>query len=290
MKKGLAVLVVLLSGCDLYFGGDDDPCAYGQAGGAKPDIAAQELRNPETGVCEYGGGGGGWGCDDRCGACPPYEDQQPVQDWGACYGSCYGLAESACFTASGCYAAYLDDPAADGKPQFWGCWNTAPSGPVRGSCTSLSGYECSRHDDCIAVYNGKSDATDTAYEGTSFQRCAAEYSIDTPACANVNCGPGYTCEEQCSAGNDCKPVCMNTLTCASVDCGPGYTCSTACSTDANGKTTCGPLCVASSACEALTDETACLARTDCTPVYDGQDCTCYPDHCECKILTYERCE
>jgi hypothetical protein len=288
MKKGLAVLVILLSGCDLYFGGDDDPCEYDYAtGGTKPDIAAQEVRNPETGVCEYGGGGG-WGCDDRCGPCPAYEDSTPVQDWGACYGKCYGFGETACMAQTGCYAAYLDDPAADGAPKFWGCWDTAPSGPIRGSCTGLGGYECSRHDDCIAVYNGKSDASGTAYEGTSFQSCRAEYTIDTPVCAAVDCGPGYTCEEQCS-NNDCKPVCVNTLTCASVDCGPGYTCSTACSTNGD-KTTCGPLCVPSSACEALADETACLARNDCTPVYDGQDCTCYPDHCECNILTYERCE
>jgi hypothetical protein len=286
MMKGLAVLVVLLSGCDLYFGGDDDPCAYNDYGGGKAEPAvAYELRNPDTGVCEYGGGGGGW-CEDRCGACPPA--QEPERDWGQCYGHCYGLGELACMNTTDCFAAYLDDPSGDRKVEFWGCWNTAPSGPVRGSCSNLGAYECSRHDDCKAIYTGYADSADST--GARFQSCNSEVTIQPSVCSTIDCGPGYTCEEECSSTNECKPVCMSSLTCAAVDCLPGHTCSTACSTSPSGKVTCGPLCVADGACEAQQTEAACLARMDCRPVYDGQDCTCYPDHCECKILTYERCE
>ena len=79
----------------------------------------------------------------------------------------------------------------------------------------------------------------------------------------------------------CESLCVADLTCASVDCGP----------DANGNTTCHPSCIVdNAACETLQTESECTGRADCIPVYDGQDCTCYPDHCECQILTYERCE
>src|SRR5262245_32503861 len=143
MLKGLAALCVVLAGCDLYFGGDDVQCEKWGMGGARPPTEPQqEVRDPATGVCSYASGGGGYVCEDECGPC--YYDDTPTiaQDWGACYGSCYGLGETACFATSGCYAAYLEDPAADGKRDYWGCWNTAPSGPVRGACTNLSAYEC----------------------------------------------------------------------------------------------------------------------------------------------------
>src|SRR6185295_9764913 len=138
MRKGLAVFILLLSGCDMYFGGggdDDDVCNYGTGGGAAEP--AYQVRDPYTGVCQYAGGGGDW-CDNPCEPCPA-NTGAANPDWGMCYGKCSGLDESSCYNATGCYAAYLDDPAADGKREFWGCWQTGPSwsGPVDGTCTDL---------------------------------------------------------------------------------------------------------------------------------------------------------
>lgn len=327
MTKGLAVIAVLLCGCDLYFGGggDDVPCAYDYGGGAA-EPAYYEVRDPQTGVCQ-GGGGGGW-CEDGCGPCPgPAGGAGAIADWGSCYSLCSGLDEQSCFSTSGCYAAYLNDATTDGPREFWGCWQTAPSGPVQGSCADLDAYSCSRHDDCIAIYNGVVDGMDTAYPGTTFAACAAEPATcdsdkdcgpnafcdhatgvcipkDPRACDVIACGTGYHCEEQCYSdvpmSGSCEPVCVADLTCAAVDCAPGYACSQVCVSGTNGTTTCYPACLPETcgnsqspcplACELLTTEAACSARNDCVPVYDGDQCTCYPTYCECQVLTYDHCE
>lgn len=44
------------------------------------------------------------------------------------------------------------------------------------------------------------------------------------------------------------------------------------------------------ACSTLPDEAACAARSDCERIYKGEDCTCTPTSCDCKVLTYQRCE
>ena len=200
MKALAAFAVLLLCGCDLYFGGDGDDAPCVRTGdGAKPSPPLQEVRDPNTGVCTYADGGGGGWCEDECGPCY-YDEPAIAQDWGACYGKCYDLPEASCFDAPGCYAAYIEDPAADGKTTYWGCWDTAPSGPVNdGSCTNLDGYGCSRHDDCIAVYIGRSDSTNTAYEGTKFASCMPERALDTPCEAAIS-------EMACIARADCIPM------------------------------------------------------------------------------------
>ncbi len=287
MMKVLAVIVLLLPGCDLYFGGGDDigddDCVYDTTVGAGE--AFIELRDPTTGICQSFGG---YPCDGVCGPCGAGAPA-PDPDWGVCYGACSGLDEQSCMLTGSCYAAYLEDTSIDdAQPtrEFWGCWDTAPSGPVQGGqCLNLDAHECSRHDDCKAIY-------DSSFS-TSFLSCEPELVPEPPACDVVDCGSGFHCEEQCHPGDTemsyCEPVCVEDQTCATVDCGPGYTCAEVCA-DGNGQTTCGPTCVPSAACETLTDEMTCSARTDCTPVYDGQDCTCYPNGCECQVLTYERCE
>lgn len=264
----LAVLALVLGGCDLYFGGDDEPpCAYGTSGGGAAE-PANGYRNPYSGQCEYYGGGY-YPCDDSCGPCPQYDVASPPYDWATCYSQCEGLGEDSCSGTSGCYSAYLGEPS---KYSFLGCFATAPSGPIQGgSCTGLDAYSCSRHDDCSALYSPMGSQ--------HFIECMPEQST-------CNCGPGYHCEEQCDANAMCGQVCVSNLTCASVDCAPGYTCAQVCN---NGK--CGPTCVGNpTACSTLTTEQTCASRADCTPVYEGTDCTCYPTHCQCEVLTFERCE
>ena len=264
MMKGLAAVCFLLAGCDLYFGGDDVQCE-GRPKAEPTSPPAYEVRDPETGVCTYGGGGGGGWCEDECGPCY-YDEPEPYRDWGACYGECYGLDDYSCIKQPGCYAAYIEDPAADGRAEYWGCWNVAPSGPVRGACTGLGAYECSRHDDCVAVYTGRSDATNTAYEGTKFNRCLFEYANDTPG----ECDGPVTCDKA-------APACP-TGSVPGIDggCYTGF---------------CIPLSQCPQAtCESLVSESTCIARPDCTPIYSGSDCTCDMTGCHCQVLTYERCE
>lgn len=312
MLRSLAVLAlaaVPLGGCDLYFGGDDEPpCAYGGGGAVGPDIA-NGYRNPYSGQCEYPSNP--YPCDDSCGPCPADHGAPVTPDWATCYSHCEGLSEDQCVGESGCYAAYLGEPS---KYEFLGCFATAPSGPVQGSCDNLDAQACSRHDNCSALYSPMGSQ--------HFIDCMPE----TPSTCG-NCPTGYHCEQKCDANAMCEQVCVSNLTCASVDCAPGYTCAEVC---ANGK--CGPTCVVNPgsctgqvicampppacptgtspgigngcwtgycipnsqcplpACSTLTSESSCVSRSDCTPVYDGSDCTCYPSHCECKVLTYERCE
>jgi len=240
MTKGLVVLAMLLAGCDLYFGGNGDdvpPCpGYATDGGGAP---MAEVRDPYTGMCQpvqYPD----YPCDDVCGPCPAIGIAQP--DWGACYGQCSGLGEQACFATPGCYAAYLDVNDGNGNGnELWGCWDTAPSGPVQGACENLDAHECSRHDNCVAIYEQSSPNA-----VTQFDHCAAE---PASSCAAVDCAPGFHCEQQCdpSAPNAmCGAVCVADQTCASVDCAPGYTCADVCTTGPNGQTVCSPTCVPTS--------------------------------------------
>ncbi|MBA3502156.1 MAG: hypothetical protein M4D80_34065 [Myxococcota bacterium] len=281
MRRLVIAFAVLLSGCDLYFsGGDDEPCNF-VGDEVKPAIAPDLRRNPTTGECQSAGG---YPCDDRCGPCPAAEAD--IVDWGSCYSECDGLAEGACMAKTGCFAAYTEYPTQDRKGEFRGCWQTAPSGPIGGSCSNLDAYECSRHDNCTAHYDGTYGSLRTSPVRETFLFCGAEVG---GSCGVTTCVPGTHCEEQCTTTNGqttCKPMCVpDTNTCAQVDCGPGWQCTQVCT---NG--TCGAQCVPAGTCAAIATEATCKTRPDCTTVYKGEDCTCYPGYCECNVLTYERCE
>lgn len=285
--RRLLCLLVLVSGCDLYWNhGDDDCKVYPYEGDIAPSPG---YRNPNTGQCE----GWGWGgCDDPCAPCPAYDQlggagAQP--DWASCQSACTGLAEGACLAQAGCQASYdLSGSDAD----YAGCYETAPSGPVStGTCAGLDAHECSRHDNCSSYYIPGPPG--------SFARCEAETT--STACAAVDCGAGYHCEDQCKdtcgPNADCGPQCgamcvPDGNVCAGVDCGPGYECIETCvdpTPTHNGQ--CFAQCHPTTACEAVTTEADCAARTDCTTVYNGDDCTCTPSGgCHCEILTYTRCE
>jgi hypothetical protein len=107
------------------------------------------LRNPETGSCEYGAGGGGV---DPCASGVP----APVADWGECGSVCEAYDELTCKSSDGCRAIYADTcaPWLDCvSVDFVGCWPIAPSGPsAAGVCKGLASYECSLHNDCIAEH------------------------------------------------------------------------------------------------------------------------------------------
>ena len=283
-------MVFLVAGCNLYFdddGGDDD-CPYFEP----VERSVWDYRNPATGACELFPG-----CDpkvylgDWC-TCAAI-DAAPPPDWGACFSTCEALAEGECIETAGCIAAYLDParvPPEFDRPAFQGCWAIAPSGPAPGGCANLDAYECSRHDNCSAIYTQQLGPDDSQL-GMTFDRCVAE---QPGACAGIDCGPDAHCRDQCSDAG-CHPVCVpDGDACALIDCEDGYECELVC--DENDPTqpgcgTCRAACVASTQCEALPDEATCAARADCSAVYGGMSCTCDANgQCTCQILTYERCE
>jgi hypothetical protein len=250
MKTALSTVALLAlsasAGCTFYFGGDgDDDCAV-------PPVYEGSYRNPETGACEPGGGGWDYGCgdddDDYYGGPEPYPvEDAAAPDMAVCYERCEGLSEDACITTDGCRATYQQDafdcpPGAlcpEALPVFSECWGIAPSGPVYGACEGLDAWECSRHDDCIAVY--------LSGERFGFSYCAPE-----PGGGGGGGGGGCYSDEQCDAGwtctasteclppPDCDPagvcpdVCYGRCVppdgsrCDLIDCAPGYTCVEAC--------------------------------------------------------------
>jgi hypothetical protein len=302
MKSLLLALAVLASGCVLYGGdddGDDDVCAY------EGDIAAAELRNPDTGSCESWGGGGG------C-----YGAPEPWPDWASCYSECEGLDEQGCLATSGCRAAYWQEtcpPWADcdaswQPPTFYGCWGTAPSGPTQGACDGLSAYDCSRHDDCVAVYDRDWNAGDEE-NYNRFSYCAPEPW--TQGCySDSECPAGYECTADtecypppgCEDGQACPDVCYGRCVpsqngCEAVDCGPGYHCELQCypcdpvdPDDGSCDYPCEVTCVPDSP-NTCSDGMECPPGSHCVEVCNGGGtdpggggggCTpeeCYPEYC-----------
>jgi hypothetical protein len=278
------LLLTAASGC--YFYSDDDDCQYG--GGVRTDGegAAQYdpgQRNPETGVCEYfgGGGGGGGGCADPCQPCAEPatgEDRAPTPTWGYCESQCTGLDEASCTEASGCRAIYtsncIDADCID-EPLYVDCWSTDMQGPIQGGgCEGLDSYTCSMHDDCSAVHYPACDQAGDQAEPAPVPCGAAGFGYCTPEGETAdpgNCYDPVTCDQA-------EPDCPEGTT-------PGIK---------NGCYTgfCIPLdqCEDAPACAALPDEASCIDRADCNPIYRGENCTCEETVCTCETWIYESCE
>jgi hypothetical protein len=258
MRTWLAVAVVALAGCDLYFGGDGDDDVTVCNGGYATDVPAYHAYDPSSGTCIYQGG---WeGCDSGCGPCP----EQGGVDWqylAPCESACSGLSEDACIATPDCYATYDDSYAGDdANAAFSGCWQTVPQ-PAPGSCDGLDPYSCSTRDDCAIVYEVTADL------GKKFSACVDEhaspqYCLDDSACGSGAHCDTSTCYSNCPDGQACPSVCYgvcvsDTPTCAAVDCGPGYHCENECYGDPN-------------------DPTA--------PTMDSCSATCIPDSNQCDVI------
>lgn len=274
MKK-LAAILVLLTGCNLYFdGGDDDPPChnYGYDTGA-PEPALQ-LRNPHTGECETFYGGGGYPCDDRCGPCPVVGQDYAVPNWPQCDSQCEALDEFSCLSAPGCQTAYDTNEYAmpDGTRgfQFIGCWaTTSPYTDDRPPCASLDAEQCSARDYCSINYLSK-HAPDDGIE-RAFNHCAPEGGSGTVCYSDADCGSDERCTagyeecgppEGCQDGMGCPDVCTGHCvpkqsSCDLIDCGPGSRCEEQCKVGPNGQVFCEPVCVSNTTCAAV----------DCGPGY-----------------------
>lgn len=259
----LALLAVVAAaavpGCHIYWG-DDDPCS------GAGDIAFTGLRNPYNGACESYGGGGrchGYAEADADGA------RAPLPDWGACPSACEALGESACLAAERCRAVYTVTPCpADGTCEqpptaFYGCWSIAPSGPAyeRVACESLDAYECSRHNDCVGLYEQTAWAFALEAPPLAFVSCAGE---QVQGCyGEQDCPPGWNCtaDTEClpppgcdpADGAGCPAVCYGWCeppagTCQGTTCPPGQHCEELCTPGAcdpagNCDSACIPTCV-----------------------------------------------
>jgi len=157
----VAILLTAAGGCTLDLGGGDDQCLTPVATGSDALAPLPELLDPATLRCESFGGGG---CNPACGPCPPAE---PIPTWAYCYGECDGLDEWTCRAATACRATY-DEACYTGNgactlvDAYLGCHGTDMTGPVEGSCSGLDAFECSRHNDCIALHTPQcsGDTTD----------------------------------------------------------------------------------------------------------------------------------
>ena len=276
--RSLVVVAVLSAGCNLYWGhhGGDDICPVSNG----PDHTApgEQLRNPETGVCQTFDLGGG-GCDNSCEPCADPAEGIQLPAWPSCFGSCEGLGEAGCLTSATCHATYLLPVGSNMAPTFWQCWDTTTNGTLlghtTGACTTLDADDCVFRDDCIGIYPSVNG---------NFESCAAEPA--NMSCDATTCAMDTHCEQQCT-GTSCRAYCVPDDLCTGVDCGTGSTCVETCDATTG---TCEATCEANTACAALATEAACTSRTDCEPVYKGDDCTCLPDGCTCAVETYERCQ
>ncbi|HUJ62118.1 MAG TPA: hypothetical protein VLX92_26610 [Kofleriaceae bacterium] len=196
----LALALILVAGCLRSHG--DDVCNQPGVAGKEP---AQELRDPQTGICQpFSPGGGTCPCGEEC---PVEGIAEP--DWGVCAGACDALDPTACVATSGCHEALIVDANSNMAPSFWGCWEVAPPGPVEGgSCTNLDAQTCQSHDDCISTYTRDSTGA------TSYTSCAAETA--PAACSTLD-------ETACKARSDCDPTYVGTNCTCDVH---GCTCQT----------------------------------------------------------------
>jgi hypothetical protein len=220
----------LLAGCNLYFGGDDQPppCEGDYAG---PNIPAQELRDPSTGQCETFGYGG---CDptNTCG-CTPIE-VPAMPNWPVCGGACDSLDESDCLNTTGCHAEYTGTacpPNADCTTTtgitFWTCGGTEQPTAEGGDCWSLSAESCQQHDDCASTYLGGDTGS------ASFNQCIPEPGV--VAQCTLPCAYGTHCEVTCPPCTDpngaCPQYCVETCepdaTTGPGDCTGSITCNDA---------------------------------------------------------------
>ena len=152
--------------------------------GADAPVGDTWLRNPASGQCEpYG-----VPCD---GVIP-----EELPDWAQCWSECEGLDETTCRATDACRVIMIDAcPTCDALIiEYAACWPTAPSGPLRGTdCTGLDAYECSRHDDCVAVHE---------VGPGSFFWCQNEADAPPPP---PSC-PEITEERVCVETAGCQPI------------------------------------------------------------------------------------
>lgn len=319
-----ALLMTLASGCQLYFG-DDDPCDDGgdYAGPGREAPAEEGRRNPQSGQCEYfGSGGSDSGSCDACGNC--WDEPNPgvpVPTWGFCESSCTGLDEAGCLATAGCRGIYgIVDGTDDIEPQYLACWQIDQGGGPQGEgCAGLDAYQCSTHDDCVAIHftsgcSGGEGFQDPTCVPSGFEACADEPAGEETGCySDLECDDGTHCnaEEVClpppgdCEGAGCDLACYGYCVPDDPDSGPYCTGLVVCGAPPpdcpagtepgleNGCWTgeCVPAedCQTEPGCEERTDEPSCLAHAGCQALYVGIGCSCDAESCSCEEWDFDAC-
>ncbi len=147
------VAVVLVAGCNLYFGSSPPDPDAGTCAGEGSGSSGENLRDPSTGQCTL------------FPACAPCQvcNTVDIPAWPQCLGPCDGLAEQACLANAACHAAYVD---AAGGP-FLGCWNVGPGSQPAASCNGLDAATCAAQHACASLL-----------ADGSFTRCVATPAPD----------------------------------------------------------------------------------------------------------------
>ncbi len=193
MRSILLLVVVLASGCELFFddGGKRPPeCLDTPAAeDTSADVAPAPLRNPETLTCESFGGGG---CNPDCGPCPAQTDLAPIPSWPVCGTACETLAETECAARSECRVV-KDARCMIGSQicitDFMGCFpvDNAPD-PTIDCFAARDGWTCSRSNACTALH-------DTAASQCQGDQCARPFGLCVPEGKSPgNCQSPITCD------------------------------------------------------------------------------------------------
>jgi hypothetical protein len=203
MRSLAALVVVLCSGCTLWFnGGDDAPdiCAVAEDTKAEPAIAMAPLRDPGNLTCQ----GFSSPCNDECGPCPAATEPAvagvkpipPIPSWNYCGHVCETKSETACAADPQC-RVIKDAECAIGNmtcfTDFLGCFPVDTIPDVSVMCHGADAWDCSRSAACTAIHSGACGSgmpdCDRPFElcvpeGTIPGSCRGTVTCDrvTPAC------------------------------------------------------------------------------------------------------------
>jgi hypothetical protein len=257
LALALALSSSLAAGC--YF---EEHCVTTQNDWAPADPGPGQ-RNPNTGQCDFYGGGGTGACGDFGGGSAEPAGAS-LTDWGICNSYCETLTEADCLQAEECRGAYVDpcgDAQCDDDLSFYECWAITPWGGFSDEgCDTYDAEECARHNECSAVHGfGISGGVG------DFGYCIDETGPTDPG----------SCVGMIACTVDPPDCPEGTVAGMGEGCWTGY---------------CIPLdeCESLSACSEQPEE-QCVGRADCEPVYEGLDCTCDGEDCTCAEWVFESC-
>ena len=197
--KSISLIFALSAIASLAACGGDDDCQYT----LEDRAPGQSFRNPDTGRCEFlGGGGGRYSCDgdvwpaDVGGGGSARAALEAVPAWGTCYGMCDGLSDADCQATPGCQSGYSDG-------FFYECWEVAPIGGTDDIPCELvaDALTCAGRDGCIKHHGSPFAAADSAAEAPfigPYERCESEV---TGCYSDDECGSS----EYCTADTECLP-------------------------------------------------------------------------------------
>jgi hypothetical protein len=156
-----SLLLTYLTACTIYFTGDDEPCE-------EQPTEPIRLIDPTNLACvDFSS----TGCGDTLTAGD--SELVAVPTWGSCDSLCFALDELTCMETSGCrvvhdWGCYTGEGPCTAEVSYMGCYPVDTTGPVSGgTCADLDAWECSIHDNCMALHD--------TYTDNLFRSCMPEW-------------------------------------------------------------------------------------------------------------------